>query len=149
MISCRRPPTFIPTTPLSQPGMTMPPPSLNWNGWWRSHDASNCLPVEYAIPTYWTETVLPVFATAPLPFTMSRILSEVGGVPVGRPIGGFLPSFVSPGAGGTRLGPFGAAGLVLVEVAVPDEPPAGIALVLLLPPQPAALRARATSRAAR
>src|SRR5947209_5567736 len=34
---------------------------------------------------------------------MSRTLSDEGGVPLGRPIGGFLPSFFSPAAGGTRI----------------------------------------------
>jgi hypothetical protein len=28
----RRPPTFIPTSPWSQPGITWPWPSVNWNG---------------------------------------------------------------------------------------------------------------------
>src|SRR5437763_14388354 len=79
---------------------------------------------------------------------MSRLLSADGGVPLGRPMAGFLPSFFSPGAGGTRLGPFGAAGVVLVLAPVGAGPPAGIALVLLLPPQPAVATTAATSRAA-
>ena len=33
MISSRRPPTFMPTTPLSQPGITWPSPSVNVKGW--------------------------------------------------------------------------------------------------------------------
>src|SRR5205085_12252671 len=100
------------------------------------------------IPTYWTETDLPVLATAPLPFTMSRILSDVGGVPVGLPIGGFFPSFASPGAGGTRLGPLGACGAVLVGVEEAAPPPAGMALVCVLPPQPDTTRAAITKTAA-
>src|SRR2546421_6560884 len=78
---------------------------------------------------------------------MSRTLSDEGGVPLGRPIGGFLPSFFSPAAGGPRLGPFGT-GVVLVLAPVGAGPPAGISLVLLLPPQPAVARTAATSRAA-
>src|SRR5438270_6178360 len=79
---------------------------------------------------------------------MSRTLSDEAGVPVGRPIGGFLPSFFSPAAGGTRLGPYGAAGVVLVLAPGGAGPPAGIALVLLLPPQPAVATTAAASRAA-
>src|SRR5712692_7571084 len=33
MVSLRRPPTFMPTTPSSQPWITCPPPSANENGW--------------------------------------------------------------------------------------------------------------------
>src|SRR2546421_6669718 len=71
---------------------------------------------------------------------MSRILRDVGGVPVGLPIDGFFPSFASPGAGGTRLGPLGACGAVVVGVEEPAPPPAGMALVWVLPPQPDATR---------
>ena len=50
-VSFRRPPTRIPCTPWSQPGITCPLPSLNANGWPRFHDASNSSPVEWATPT--------------------------------------------------------------------------------------------------
>ena len=45
MISSRRPPTFMPTTPLSQPGITCPAPSLKLKGW-LVHDDWITLPVE-------------------------------------------------------------------------------------------------------
>ena len=45
IVSLRRPPTFMPCTPWSQPGITCPLPSLNWNGCPRFHDASNSSPV--------------------------------------------------------------------------------------------------------
>jgi hypothetical protein len=61
----------MPGIPLSQPGITMPAPSWKLNGWLRSHDASNCLPVANAAPTYWTVTVSPAFAAAPVPLTRS------------------------------------------------------------------------------
>src|SRR2546421_10142053 len=78
---------------------------------------------------------------------MSRLLRDVGGVPVGLPIGGFFPSFASPGAGGTRLGPWGAGAVVVgVEDAAP--PPAGVALVCVLPPQPDATTAATTKTVA-
>src|SRR5205823_1011449 len=72
----------------------------------------------------------------------------VGGVPVGLPMGGFFPSFASPGAGGTRLGPLGACGAVVVGVAEAAPPPAGMALVWALPPQPDATRAAAINAVA-
>src|SRR5437588_392413 len=136
MTSWRRPPTFIPTTPSSHPGMTMPAPSWNLNGWWRSHEASNCFRFDQAIPTYWTVTFWPAFAALPVPLTMSRFCSVVGGLPVGLPIGGFEPRFFSPCA---RVTLPGLAALVDVDVA------AGVLLLVLeleldfdFPPQPAA-----------
>jgi hypothetical protein len=51
MTSLRRPPTFMPTTPRSQPAITWPPPSWKLNGWRRFQDESNSLPVECATPT--------------------------------------------------------------------------------------------------
>src|SRR5947209_6168001 len=89
MISSRRPPTRIPTSPLSQPGITWPAPSGNGgSGCPRSHDASNCWPVEYRTPTYCTVTVFPVVATGPLPLTMSLTTSVRGGGPAGFAIVG-------------------------------------------------------------
>jgi len=51
IVSLRRPPTRIPRTPASQPGITLPLPSWNLNGWPRFHEASNSSPVEKATPT--------------------------------------------------------------------------------------------------
>lgn len=50
MVSLRRPPTFMPLTPISQPLMTWPPPSPNANGSPRFQDASNSAPVDCATP---------------------------------------------------------------------------------------------------
>ena len=75
-----RPPS-CPATPWSQPGMTWPAPSGNVNGSLpRSHDASNCAPVDHELPTYCTETVSPALAALPLPLTMSVFCSSAGGV---------------------------------------------------------------------
>ena len=51
MTSWRRPPTFMPCTPWSQPLMTWPTPSRNRSGSPRLYDASNSSPVEWATPT--------------------------------------------------------------------------------------------------
>ena len=70
--------------------MTWPAPSGNVNGWVpRSHEASNCLPVDHELPTYWTSTMSPFFAALPLPLTMSAVSSSAGGSPDGVAIAGF------------------------------------------------------------
>ena len=51
MTSWRRPPTFMPWTPVSQPEMTWPTPRRNCSGSPRLYDASNSSPVEWATPT--------------------------------------------------------------------------------------------------
>ena len=84
----------MPTIPWSQPGMTMPAPSWNVNGWApRSHEASNCWPVDHELPTYCMLSSSPAFAFGPLPGTMSRITSSGGGSPCGAGISGL--DFVS------------------------------------------------------
>ena len=94
MMSSRRPPLRMPTMPWSQPGMTMPAPSWNGNGWApRSHEASNCWPVDHEVPTYCMLISSPAFAFGPLPLTMSRITSSGGGSPCGAGISGLV--FVS------------------------------------------------------
>ncbi len=50
IVSWRRPPTFMPCTPASHPGITWPLPSLNANGCPRFHEASNSSPVVNATP---------------------------------------------------------------------------------------------------
>src|SRR2546427_11283271 len=69
---------------------------------------------------------------------MSRFCSVVGGLPVAFPMGGFEPSFFSPGAGGTRPG---ADALVEALLVGELEP----ALDFDFPPQPAAASAQARS----
>ena len=44
-MSSRRPPTFMPTTPWSQPGITWPAPSVNEKGW-LVHEDWTTLPLE-------------------------------------------------------------------------------------------------------
>ena len=45
MVSLRRPPTFMPAMPFSQPAITMPAPSWNSKGALRSRDESNFFPL--------------------------------------------------------------------------------------------------------
>src|SRR4051794_23315552 len=91
MTSTRRPPTFMPGTPWSQPWMTWPWPTVNSNGFLpRSHDASNCLPFLNSTPTYWTLTLSPALASLPLPTTTSVPCSSLGAAPVAFGIAGFL-----------------------------------------------------------
>ena len=51
MTSRRRPPTFMPCTPWSQPEMTWPTPRRNDKGSPRLYDASNSSPEEWETPT--------------------------------------------------------------------------------------------------
>ena len=44
IVSVRVPPTFIPFTPWSHPGMTSPAPRRNSNGSFRSRELSNFVP---------------------------------------------------------------------------------------------------------
>ena len=72
----------------------MPAPSWNGNGWApRSHEASNCWPVDHELPAYCMLSSSPALAFAPLPVTMSRITSSGGGSPCGAGISGL--DFVS------------------------------------------------------
>src|SRR3954452_17840667 len=92
MVSTRRPPSFMPATPWSQPGMTWPPPSGNSKGCPRSHELSNTVLSSQRAPTYWTLTFDPALAVAPVPFLMSLITSFAGGSPPGDVIVGLEPS---------------------------------------------------------
>src|ERR1043165_4024771 len=91
MTSWRRPPTFIPGTPWSQPWITRPWPSTKLNGSPRSQEASNCFLVEKETPTYWTVTFLPGTASAPVPTMRSVFCNVVGALPDGTDTDGFLP----------------------------------------------------------
>ena len=56
MISSRRPPTFIPEIPWTQPGITpcdvgLVGASAVVNVWWRFHEASKTFPVLHTFPT--------------------------------------------------------------------------------------------------
>src|SRR4051794_10558284 len=100
MVSLRRPPTFIPSSPCSQPEMTWPEPSVTSSGCLpRSHEASNCLLLSYSTPTYCTESLSPFLAAAPLPTTRSSTLSCFGAAPVDFGIFGFLERSRSPAVG--------------------------------------------------
>src|SRR5450631_3698896 len=82
MMSSRRPPTRMPTRPISHPLMTWFAPIVNWNGW-PVHDDWITLPEEWLASTYWTVTVSPGPAAAPLPTMRSALSSCLGGVPEG------------------------------------------------------------------
>src|SRR5438105_716236 len=83
MIRRRRPPTRIPATPWSQPGMTCPAPRRKLKGSPRFQDASNSRWLDHATPTYCTSTVEPAVATGPVPTTRSLLWSVAGGAPAG------------------------------------------------------------------
>src|SRR4051794_26190006 len=119
MTSSRRPPTFMPLMPSSQPWMTCPWPSGNWNGWPRAHEASNCSPVDHELPTYWTVANWPGLIAGPEPVTRSFLISFVGGSPDGVVISGFfLRSVGSLTAGACPDVAFGWAGAVVVDAGV-------------------------------
>src|SRR5689334_15847455 len=115
MTSTRRPPFFMPTTPLSQPGMTWPAPSGNENGWLRLQDESNSEPFWKSAPSYCTVTVSPALAALPCPLAMSLIFSVAGGVAL---IGVMTIFGLAPSAPVTLTLPAGAAVAVAVGLAV-------------------------------
>src|SRR3954451_1817660 len=132
--------------------MTWPAPSGKVNGWPRSHDASNCLPSRKRTPTYWTVTVSPAFAVAPLPLTTSDLTSWVGASPVCRGIVGFFLRLVDFDTT-TFVEPLDALLSCVVSVCVSAGWLAWALLVVSvglssLPPPPPA-RARGASSAAR
>jgi hypothetical protein len=98
--------------------MTWPAPSGNWSGSApRSHEASNCWPVDHELPTYWTETRSPALAALPLPLTMSFVYSSAGGSPDGCATAGFsvrssliVPTSGSPAGAGSGVASAVAAG---------------------------------------
>jgi len=134
MISSRRPPTFMPTTPLSQPGITCPAPSVNVKGW-LVHDDWMTLPLEYVASTYWTFTLSPGAAAVPVPLMRSALSNVFGGAPAGTVTVGALPAVPT---GERSAGGMGAMAIkppppgAVVEVA-PDatEPDAFDALEVL------------------
>src|SRR3954469_23568620 len=76
----RRPPTFMPGRPCVQPlRRPVSPLSAVSKGLSRSHDESNCLPVEQAMPMYCTSIVSPSAASAPVPTLRSFVTSFLGG----------------------------------------------------------------------
>src|SRR3954452_8269218 len=151
MTSSRRPPSFIPATPLSQPAMTWPWPSGKVNGWPRFHEASNSLPVDHESPTYWTVTVSPAFAAGPLPTTRSFLIRSGGGSPCGAASFGFCLRFFAFATVGASPG-FEAGVVSVAAGAAAVSVWAGALLSLFLsssdPPHPAAASASAASRGA-
>jgi hypothetical protein len=91
MMSSRLPPTFIPTTPSSQPFMTLPSPRGKENACPRFHEASNSVLFVQEYPSYWTLTVSPVAAAAPVPTMRSQASSCDGGAPEGTVTVGRVP----------------------------------------------------------
>src|SRR3954471_17476987 len=79
MVMRRRPPTRMPATPWSHPGITWPLPSPNLKVEPRSHEASNCFPVFHETPTYCTSTTRPATASSPSPISMSSSSSWYDG----------------------------------------------------------------------
>src|SRR5437016_2756690 len=118
MISFRRPPTLIPTTPWSQPWITWPPPRINSKsrpGRPPFHEASNSLPFLNNTPTYRTATVIPGAAFFPLPAIRSSATSLVGGLPLPFGTFGLVLMLASPAVGVTLLAfvALGALGVVV------------------------------------
>lgn len=101
MTSSLRPPTFIPTTPSSQPGMTWPAPSVKENGW-DVHEDWTTFPLEYVASTYCTWTLSPFFAAGPVPAMRSELSRLVGGVPLGTTTVGWVPAV--PAGDGSETG---------------------------------------------
>src|ERR687889_941729 len=99
MMSWRRPPTFMPSTPWSHPGITEPEPSWNSNGSPRSQEASNWRPLRNEMPTYCTVTWSPAFAGLPAPSSMSLMTSFLGALPFGTVIAGLVRSGVAAASG--------------------------------------------------
>ena len=67
MINSRRPPTFMPGTPWSQPWITWPCPSGKLKVCPRFQEASNSFLVVHEYPSYCTVTDSPALAAAPVP----------------------------------------------------------------------------------
>src|SRR6266516_6876913 len=86
-------PTFWPTRPLSQPGMTWLGLAaiVKPNGWPRFHEASNTFPDFQIAPTYCTTTVCPLAMAGPLPLTSVLVTSLAGGLLDGILIFGAAP----------------------------------------------------------
>src|SRR5499426_4511959 len=93
MTSITRLPTFWPTRPLSQPGMTWLglAPIVKPNGWPRFQEASKTFPLFQIAPTYCTTTVCPLATAEPLPLTRVLVTSLAGGSPDGTLTVGAAP----------------------------------------------------------
>src|SRR5207248_4741846 len=91
----------IPGMPCVHPLIT-PPASENWTGCPEPsfHEASNCLPVLYRTPTYWTVTVEFLVATAPVPLIRSLTNRWLGGGPLGTTTVGLCRSAAGTAGGG-------------------------------------------------
>ncbi len=106
-------PMFWPTTPLSQPSMTLPAPVAKVNAWPRSSEESNFLPSLYSAPVYWTTTFSPLSTLRPLPWIRTCDFSSVGSAAPGTGVmsNGFLPLSLTCGmpAGGAVISPLSTA----------------------------------------
>src|SRR5471032_509823 len=108
MISVRLPPTFMPTTPCSQPLMTLPPPSGNSIGSRPgTREVSNILPCDrrasgrYSQPVLLTRTLVPSVASLPVPTLLSVMIREsAAGPTVAEPAttGAAAAEVAAPGA---------------------------------------------------
>ena len=78
MTRSRRPPSRIPRSPWSHPGITAPTPIGTKNVWLRSQLASNSAPVSSRTPTYFTSIRSPAPTTSPDPGTTSLITRSDG-----------------------------------------------------------------------
>ena len=106
MISSRRPPTYMPATPLSQPGITCPAPGVNVKGW-LVHDDWMTLPLEYVASTYWTVALSPARPSFRCLSMRSALSNDFGGAPDGTVI-------LSRGPGRAGRGAVGFAGWAAV-----------------------------------
>ena len=148
MISSRRPPTFMPTTPLSQPGITCPAPSLKVKGW-LVHDDWITLPDEYVASTYCTVTLSPGAAAAPVPAMRSALWSEVGGVPDGTVTLGAWPAVPAGDWSAAGIGRMASSGLWPGTVVVELVPATLEAFVLVVAPDRTWSTARSCRRPGR
>src|SRR5581483_2606961 len=87
-------PTFTPTNPLSQPGMTWlgEAPMVKPNGCPCCQEASNTVPLRQIAPTYWTTSVSPLATAGPVPATSVLTVSLDGGWLDGIVILGWVPA---------------------------------------------------------
>src|SRR5690242_2221731 len=97
MTSSTRLPTFLPTSVLSQPGMTAPTPIGKSAAEPRAHEESKTLPSRQSTPWYCAEMVWPFWTGAPLPSMRVASLVSVGAADLGTV------------TVGTFVGPFGKA----------------------------------------
>src|SRR5215831_6363839 len=92
MTSRTRLPTFCPTRPLSQPGMTLLTPIGKPAGVLREYEESKTPLVRQISPVYWTTRNWPFFTTGPLPWISVLTWRVLGAAVFGMVIVGLLPA---------------------------------------------------------